>query len=1476
MKKLISITLAVALLATSLFLLPVMTSASDDIVWDDSNVLLATTNTATNTTVWVGPHADSTGTFNIVGGATRIGSALRGNEIKGTANFISSPILKFNSTNAAANVTKTSVKSFKWDLKTLGYGNTTTRTDAAEGFFFHIGDNADYSAINKWNGSYTKAGLRDIKNCFAVIYSRAGSTDGLKAQAFTVLQPEYNENGECLGLFPIKYTKDKDGNIIPDESSYLLVGDNVSQGSLKQITLTLKENKLTVKWDQSANVDSWVSTLNNGDTKEFALAEASLEGAPSGDFAMYADRASSEKIIAFGAMTLTELASVKKVEILNTENSGTIQWLGTAANANGLDFATDTVSGNLYQKFTGKTNFISSPILEYNIENGMKNVDVPSASDFEWTFTERGKSTTWRRPDTLVAYFFHINKNTEYGGMFDYNGYSGKVAGIKDVKNCFAVVYSYQDTEDGLKGKAFTVLQPEYDSGGNCLGLFPIKYTKNETTGVITPDASAYLYVDDTGLRQEWAKDITLTLKGNLLTVKYNAQQDGKNGQKSFTLSQAALEKLPAGDFAIQHNRDWDPGDDGTCSATDKDTSVYVCSYANMKVSVNYEVGTTENSAVNSTHTLIGGSALTFEKAQSSSGGLVGLMNNRVVFSAMRWDAASNKYASAFVTTKGVTGKQLTDYTLKYNYTVAGAAWNVDALALRVQDSENPNREKGYSLVIQGRSFKIDGEQPVGSVITIQKDRCDSVATKAVDASKMSMVMLDAPLTVGLEYIVEIEVVGSTVKAWLYEASGKKPVDPTITYTDPEAKYKTGDVAFVARDEGYSISDITIKDSQYSTICENWAPELYGSTDNLDLTHLFTTPYTTGVVSMSGAQYRLTSNNTVTTDAYTVKTNGFNQNGDYYLKNFELCYELSFNGKRNNFASVYFTANDYSNLGYELRLDGEGRIGLFKNGIQLKTTKFEFISGFDYQVVVNVKDGRINIYIYLLTDKKPETATLSCTDASPLSAGYIYFGTEKGDFNIAQIAVKTFDKETVKGPTGTIFTKNFEGGDKNLNGLSLSLHSTERTKVMTGSDGNSFLRIVGVRTSDPKDFSGVDALSQVKFGSDEFYNFDFTADIRFKSAFSAAWSYLAIGMHANPEQLRNQAIWFDVAAKGAAAIKLDTKNGMSNNNIVATTGMISGTQQSAFVPTNSQENGILVDNRWHNIKVSVRENTYSLYIDGKFVLSYTDPDNSYEKGALYLYGYGLNYDLDNIKVTNNSTTAKVKNVGKTVYSKAEEQTLSANKKLSKLTGKSVSEFEWQFDYKADSKDLGRTSFLYRVNKDSVIKDNIKNYENLADVFGFTITGTNGNKQTSGLINNAITVFTPNPDLASDGKILPTLYSQETDAVTGEPKGPVVPDASATVSLDVLRWNDGTYKNPGVDADKWMTVNVRLIGNKLTIRVWQTDNKSNTMRLRSFTLAADIVNDITKGDFTIVNGNSGAKVRNMTIRDISDTYKNKTK
>ncbi|MBO5200485.1 MAG: hypothetical protein J6B93_04310 [Clostridia bacterium] len=173
---------------------------------------------------------------------------------------------------------------------------------------------------------------------------------------------------------------------------------------------------------------------------------------------------------------------------------------------------------------------------------------------------------------------------------------------------------------------------------------------------------------------------------------------------------------------------------------------------------------------------------------------------------------------------------------------------------------------------------------------------------------------------------------------------------------------------------------------------------------------------------------------------------------------------------------------------------------------------------------------------------------------------------------------------------------------------------------------------------------------------------------------------------------------------------------------------------------------------------------------------------------------------------------------------------------------------------------------------------------MANVFGFTVTGTNINQKTgkpntvSGIYNNGITVFAPNTDAASAGNILPVVYTREKDA-DGKATGPVIPTYTATTSSrsamdfgEVLDAKTNEVTAKAIDVGEWVTIKARFIGNKLLLEAWQSDDKAGTYRRQFFTVPMDAVNNITEGDFMIVNGDNTARIRNIVIRDMSTVRK----
>ncbi|MBO5200484.1 MAG: hypothetical protein J6B93_04305 [Clostridia bacterium] len=252
-----------------------------------------------------------------------------------------------------------------------------------------------------------------------------------------------------------------------------------------------------------------------------------------------------------------------------TNSTYTTKWLGLDSNCDSsISYDVNNASNNSIRplRFKGNKPILTTPILAENVSGGTANVTDTSVKNFNWEFVEASSGNTNNR--AVYGYFFHVDTAraeyaSDYNEILNYNGAGGTAAGLENIHNVFAVVYAQNDTTDGLKGKAFTVLQPAYDENGVSLGLRPIKYTEED--GVITPDESAYLAIGQ--IANQTFRKITIILEENLLTLVFeqttaatgstsvdsatNMSDDAKYSKKNFVVSNEALEKAPAGDFAI-------------------------------------------------------------------------------------------------------------------------------------------------------------------------------------------------------------------------------------------------------------------------------------------------------------------------------------------------------------------------------------------------------------------------------------------------------------------------------------------------------------------------------------------------------------------------------------------------------------------------------------------------------------------------------------------------------------------------------------------------------------------------------------------------------------------------------------------------------------------------------------------------------------------------------------------------------------
>ena len=155
--------------------------------------------------------------------------------------------------------------------------------------------------------------------------------------------------------------------------------------------------------------------------------------------------------------------SLFESETFYTDSGNTTQWVGIDQLSSALTFSRVKWDGSksLYNCFSGAANFLSQPILTYNTTNGYKNVQDTSVENFEWKFTAQSVGGS-SRADATEAYFFHVDTSDsayrdDYKAIFNYDGTANKSAGLANIKDCFAVVYSRQGSTDGLKAQALTV-----------------------------------------------------------------------------------------------------------------------------------------------------------------------------------------------------------------------------------------------------------------------------------------------------------------------------------------------------------------------------------------------------------------------------------------------------------------------------------------------------------------------------------------------------------------------------------------------------------------------------------------------------------------------------------------------------------------------------------------------------------------------------------------------------------------------------------------------------------------------------------------------------------------------------------------------------------------------------------------------------------------------------------------------------------
>ena len=209
-----------------------------------------------------------------------------GNSADGRATFTNGPITSLPILDRSNSV-KTEISDFEWQFTFAGIGQVNT--NQVDFYMFHVNDKSDYETIAKYKGGSGAAGFANAKNVFVIARSRRNTDDGLKQNAFTIMQPTFDKDGNSLGLRPISYTE-TNGKIIPDEIAYMsLPGTDIADiNTFMTINATLTGNKLTL----TLSIDPTRNTTGDWYTvsKTFTLSDEALNAAPKGDFVVSSAR----------------------------------------------------------------------------------------------------------------------------------------------------------------------------------------------------------------------------------------------------------------------------------------------------------------------------------------------------------------------------------------------------------------------------------------------------------------------------------------------------------------------------------------------------------------------------------------------------------------------------------------------------------------------------------------------------------------------------------------------------------------------------------------------------------------------------------------------------------------------------------------------------------------------------------------------------------------------------------------------------------------------------------------------------------------------------------------------------------------------------------------------------------------------------------------------------------------------------------
>ncbi len=436
--------------------------------------------------------------------------------------------------------------------------------------------------------------------------------------------------------------------------------------------------------------------------------------------------------------------------------------------------------------------------------------------------------------------------------------------------------------------------------------------------------------------------------------------------------------------------------------------------------------------------------------------GYVDVRDSKFVLVGRRPTDKPNADTDSKPTTKGITGQNLSDFSIKYLYNVADNAWCLDGIFFHTDD-ENPSSV--LSVLVAGRKFR-DTKTPV---ICITKDieLKTSVFTGAAFDSNTGVyshsdgVFTESGIAVNTDYYIEIEVKGRKVDVFVYDAKDKKPSSPTLSYEHDVIDQTSGDISFTGRTGGCTFSKITLKDiTNNKLICEKYSPALYNNSKYVKInaaTTLISDYLTNGTMAYTEQGYRLYSKSDVDGKNRPITSSvvkpSFNETTENYNLSFDYIHNVA-GGK----SSVLLNSTDGTAANAPLTLNiTDEKLEIMEGSASVKETALSLDINKVYQVEIEKTALCVKVWLYEKGGSKSETPLLEAKLLNAVSDGAVYFHTDNGDFTVNNIKLSANDGYfDVRNGKFTVAGKTSNGNDevvitKGITGKALTDFTMEYT-----------------------------------------------------------------------------------------------------------------------------------------------------------------------------------------------------------------------------------------------------------------------------------------------------------------------------------------------------------------------------------------------------------------------------------------------